>query len=37
MFDHWRCLPIEHGVVLVLMKERPKSLIRAPLLAMVVA
>jgi hypothetical protein len=37
MFDHCRSLPVEHIVIPILMKECPKSLIRAPLLVMVVA
>jgi hypothetical protein len=37
MFHNGRCLPIEHGVLPILMKEDPKPLICAPLLAMVVA
>jgi hypothetical protein len=37
MFDHWRCLPIEHGVIPILMKKGPKSLIHDPLLTEVVA
>jgi hypothetical protein len=37
IFHHGRWLPVEHGVVPILMKEGPKSLIRAPLLAVVVA
>jgi hypothetical protein len=37
MFHHGRCLPLEHIVVPILMKEGLKSLICAPFLAMVVA
>jgi hypothetical protein len=37
MLDHWNSLRIKHRVVLVLVKENPKSLIRAPLLAIAVA
>jgi hypothetical protein len=37
MFDHGRCLLVEHGAVTILMKESPKSLICAPLTAVVVA
>jgi hypothetical protein len=32
-WNHWLCLSIENGVVLILMKECPEPLIRAPLLA----